>query len=163
MDSNFPKEIEVVGDGNRVVVGIEYLWLPVKCKKCKSFGHLSHACSKVEKQVWLFKKPEPIQNLHADSVVKKVVTEPKWNVVRTSRRTPSSKVNVSLKHWSNSFHLLVRAKDRYESGEVKGSGTFSSIQKVLKTALVDENARVKGKGKMGEEEEVLMRGFSPTL
>ena len=50
MNSNFPKEIEVVGvDGSRVVVGIEYPWLPVKCKKCKSFGHLSHACSKVEK------------------------------------------------------------------------------------------------------------------
>jgi hypothetical protein len=61
MDSNFPKEIEVVGvDGSKVVVGIEYPWLPVKCKKCKSFGHLSDACSKVDKQVWLPKKPEPV-------------------------------------------------------------------------------------------------------
>jgi hypothetical protein len=44
IDSDFPKEIEVVGaDGVRVVVGIEYPWLPVKCKKWKSFGHLAYA------------------------------------------------------------------------------------------------------------------------
>ena len=164
MDSNFPKEIEVVGvDGSRVVVGNKYLWLPVKCNKCKSFGHLSHACSKVEKQVWLLKKPEPVQNLHVDSVVEKTVTEPKWNVVRASRRTPNSKVNVSQKHWSNSFHLLARANGRYESGEVRGSGNFSSIPRALETTLADENARVKGKGQMEEEKEVLRRGFSPTL
>jgi hypothetical protein len=112
MNSNFPKELEVVGvDGSRVVVGIEYPWLPVKCKKCKTFGHPSHACTKVEKQVWLPKKPEPVQNLHVDPMVEKVVNEPKWNVARASRKTPSSKVNVSQKHWSNSFHLLVRADD----------------------------------------------------
>jgi hypothetical protein len=164
MESNFPKEIEVVGvDGSRVVVGIEYPWLPVKCKKCKSFGHLSHACSKVDKQVWLPKKPETVQNLNVESVVEKAVTEPKWNVVRASRKTPSSKVNVSQKHWSNSFHLLARADGRHESGEVRGSGTFSSIQRALETALADENAKVKGKGQMGDEEEVLRRGFSPTL
>jgi hypothetical protein len=28
----------VGADGERRVVGIEYPWLPVKCKKCKSFG-----------------------------------------------------------------------------------------------------------------------------
>jgi hypothetical protein len=36
IDSEFPKEIEIIGaDGSRVAIGIEYPWLPVKCKKCK--------------------------------------------------------------------------------------------------------------------------------
>jgi hypothetical protein len=96
-------------------------------------------------------------------VVEKAVTEPKWNVVRAYRKTPSSKANVSQKHRSNSFHLLARADGRYELGEVRGSGTFSSIQRTLETALAYENAKVKGKGQMGEEEEVLRRGFPPTF
>jgi hypothetical protein len=35
----------VGADGERGVVGIEYPWLPVKCKKCKSFGQLNYACT----------------------------------------------------------------------------------------------------------------------
>jgi hypothetical protein len=61
VDSEFPKDIEVVGaNGERVVVGVEYPWLPVKCKKCKSFGHLTFSCTKVEKQVWVPRRHEPI-------------------------------------------------------------------------------------------------------
>ena len=46
VDSKFPKQVEVVGaDGEREVVGIEYPWLPIKCKKCKSFGQLNYACT----------------------------------------------------------------------------------------------------------------------
>jgi hypothetical protein len=50
IESDFPKKVEVVGvDGNRVIVGVEYPWIPVKCKKCKTFGHLAHTCTKIEK------------------------------------------------------------------------------------------------------------------
>ena len=46
VDFEFPKEVEVVGaDRERVVVGIEFPWLPVKCKKCKSFSQLTYACT----------------------------------------------------------------------------------------------------------------------
>jgi phage FluMu protein Com len=66
IDSDFPKEIEIVGVvGNRVVVGIEYPWIPIKCMKCKSFGHLAHTCTKVEKssrfqkgQLWSLNRME---------------------------------------------------------------------------------------------------------
>jgi hypothetical protein len=40
---------------------------------------------------------------------------------------------------------------------------FSTLQNGVESALGEESAKVKGKGKMGEEEEILMRGFSPTL
>lgn len=61
-DFDFPKEIEIVGaDGSLVIVGIEYPWLPLKCKKCKSFGHASFACTKIEKVVWIPRKVEPTQ------------------------------------------------------------------------------------------------------
>ncbi|XP_059436754.1 uncharacterized protein LOC132169808 [Corylus avellana] len=164
MNSVLPKEIEIVGvDGGRVVVGIEYPWLPVKCKKCKLFGHLSHTCTKVEKQVWLPKNTEPVQNLNAGLVVEKVAelkndgpnlgAEPKWNVVR-AKKTPVSKPTVkdNQSNWTNSFHLLARADGNFKSG-VRGSDTFSSLQNVIESAMVEESAKIKGKGKMGEEEE----------
>ena len=69
-------------------------------------------------------------------------------------------------HWTNSFHLLARADGKIESGKLRGSGAFShSLQEVIENALFEENESLlinKGKGKMGEDEEVLMRGFSPT-
>jgi hypothetical protein len=62
VDFEFPKDIEVKGaTGERVVVGVEYPWLPIKCKKCKSFGHLNYSCTKIEKQVWVPRRHEPIQ------------------------------------------------------------------------------------------------------
>jgi hypothetical protein len=61
---------------------------------------------------------------------------------------------------------LARANGRFESKVMKGSSTISnSIQKVIEHALNEESENIllaKGKGKMGEEEEVLMRSFSPT-
>jgi hypothetical protein len=62
IDSDFPKEVEIVGvNGQPVVVGIEYPWIPLKCKKCKSFGHASHACTRVEKSIWIPKKPDQVK------------------------------------------------------------------------------------------------------
>jgi hypothetical protein len=49
---------------------------------------------------------------------------------------------------------------------VKDTGVVTnSIQQVIEQAMNEESENIllgKGKGKMGEEEEVLMRGFSPT-
>jgi phage FluMu protein Com len=62
VDSNFLKEIEIKGvEGERVTVDIEYLWLHVKCKKCKTFGHFTHTCTKIEKHVWIPCKSDPVQ------------------------------------------------------------------------------------------------------
>jgi hypothetical protein len=89
------------------------------------------------------------------NVVPDAVNEPKWNVVR-AKKTHASKntINDSQSHWTNSFHLLARADGNFKSG-VRGLDTFSSLQNVIEFALVEESAKVKGKG--------LMRGFSPTL
>jgi hypothetical protein len=89
------------------------------------------------------------------NVVPDAVNEPKWNVVR-AKKTPTSKntINDSQSHWTNSFHLLARADGNFKSG-VRGSDTFSSLQNVIEFALVEESAKVKGKG--------LMISFSPTL
>ena len=103
------------------------------------------------------------------STAPNVVAKDQWNVVKAAKRTPISKAPVkdSQRHWTNSFHLLARADGRYESGEVRGSSAFSnSLQKVIENALNEESAnllKVLGKGKMEEEKEVLMRGFSPTI
>jgi hypothetical protein len=37
-----------------------------------------------------------------------------------------------------------------------------SLQEAIEFALSEENIKNKGKGKLGEEEEILMRGFSPS-
>jgi hypothetical protein len=93
IDSDFPKKIEIVGvDGNRVVVGIEYPWIPIKCMKCKSFGHLAHTCTKVEKKLWIPKRPTPVYPKQNGVGIKKVagnhvgiepsvVNKEQWNVV----------------------------------------------------------------------------------
>jgi hypothetical protein len=48
----------------------------------------------------------------------------------------------------------------------RGSGPYSqSLQKIIEYALNEESDNLlkdKGKGKMGGEEEVLMKGFTPT-
>jgi hypothetical protein len=183
VDYDFPKEIEVEGaDGKKVVVGIEYPWLPVKCKKCRSFGHLTYACTKIEKQVWVPRRSEPVQQdlpKHNGFVAKKVtdvmivtpgiVAKDQWNEVKSTRKTPifEPSVHDNQRHWTNSFHLLARADGNFESGKVRGSGDVSnSLQNVIEHALNEESVNLllsKGKGKMGEDEEVLMRGFSPTI
>jgi hypothetical protein len=70
------------------------------------------------------------------------------------------------RHWTNSFQLLARADGRHESREERGSGPYSqSLQKIIEYALNEESDNLlknKGKGKIGGEEEVLMRGFTPT-
>jgi hypothetical protein len=51
VNSEFPKEIELIGlDGAVNKVGIEYPWLPIKCKKCHNFGHATHTCTKLRRQ-----------------------------------------------------------------------------------------------------------------
>jgi hypothetical protein len=174
IDSVFPKEVEVIGvDGGRVVVGIEYPWLPVKCKKCRSFGHLSHSCTKVEKQVWIPKKTEQkefaVNNgvmvrkvTAAKSTTPSVVDADQWKEVRSTKKTlvANNIVRDSQKHWTNSFHLLARA----DGGVMRGASGFSSIQDGFDNALNEEcvnQLKDKGKSKMEGEEEVLMRGFSP--
>jgi hypothetical protein len=60
---------------------------------------------------------------------------------------------------------LARADSRFESGFVTDLGIVTnSIEQVMEQAMNEESENillVKGKGKMGEDEEVLMGGFSP--
>jgi hypothetical protein len=132
IDSMFPKEVKVIGvDGGRVVVGIEYPWLPIKCKKCRSFGHLSHSCTKMEKQVWIPKKIEQkefaVNNgdmvrrvIAVKSATLSVVDTDQWKVVRSAKRTlvANNIVKDSQKYLTNSFHLLARADGGVMSGLV---------------------------------------------
>jgi hypothetical protein len=84
--------------------------------------------------------------------------------VKSTKKTPISKIPARENyHWTNSFHLLTRAEGRCGLGEVKDSGPKSqSLQEAIEFALNEENIKNKGKGKLGEEEEILMRAFSPT-
>jgi hypothetical protein len=174
VESEFPKEVEVIGvDGERVVVGIEYPWLPVKCKKCKkckSFGHLDFVCPKVERQVWIPRNQKIMPKAVEPKTFPSIMAEKdEWNEVRSARRTPISKQieHKSHGHWTNSFQLLARADGNIKSGRVRELDDASnSLQDVIEHALGEESEKLllaKGKNKMGDDEEVLMRGFSPTV
>jgi hypothetical protein len=53
VELEIPKELDVVdGDGKLIIVGIEYPWIPIKCPKCKAFGHSKHACLRKGKKLW---------------------------------------------------------------------------------------------------------------
>lgn len=45
------KEIEIDLGNDSITVGVEYSWIPIKCKMCSSFGHATYACTKKEKKV----------------------------------------------------------------------------------------------------------------
>ena len=166
IDSDFPKEAEVVGaDGSRVIVGVEYPWIPVKCKKCKTFGHLAHNCTEIEKQVWIPKRNAHVfpnqegygtkkgSEVNVETIPSAVDRE-QWKIVKSTRKTPITKPAVmdSQRHWTISFHLLARADGRYESGEVIGSGPKpQSLQRVIENALNEESEivlRDRRKGKI---------------
>jgi hypothetical protein len=140
---------------------------------------LAHTCTKVEKKLWIPKRPATIYPKQNGVGIKKVaddhvgsepstVNKEQWNVVKSARKTPVSKTlfRENERHWTNSFHLLARADGRYESGEERGSVPHSqSLQKIIEYALNEKSDNLlkdKGKDKMGGEEEVLMRGFTPT-
>jgi hypothetical protein len=100
-----------------------------------------------------------------ENVVSNKEVESKWNVVRAKKKnTPALKNNIkdSKSHWINSFHCLARVNGNIKSSFIELEN-FSSLQNGVESALGEESTKVKGKGKMGEEEEILMRGFSPSL
>jgi hypothetical protein len=87
-----------------------------------------------------------------------------WTVVSRLKRTPKTR-NTSVdnsKHWTNSFQLLARVEGRtYDNNEI---GKSNEAFKILLDEEMDNapsNFVDKGKTKMEEEEERLMRGFSP--
>jgi hypothetical protein len=88
-----------------------------------------------------------------------MLLEPK----KKKKNTPALKNNIkdSKSHWINSFHCLARANGNIKSGFIELEN-FSSLQNGVESALGEESTKVKGKGKMGEEEEILMRGSSPS-
>jgi hypothetical protein len=127
VDSDFPKEIEIIGiNGVVVKVGIDYPWLPIKCKKCRSFGHVTHMCTKVEKNVRIPRRKEPVQQVSVQKVppilnekaglVDKLGTngEGQWTTVNCSKNTPMTRniAEESKKLWTNSFQLLAKAEDK---------------------------------------------------
>jgi hypothetical protein len=83
---------------------------------------------------------------------------------KKKKNTPALKNNIkdSKSHWINSFHCLARVNGNIKSSFIELEN-FSSLQNGVESALGEESTKVKGKGKMGEEEEILMRGFSPSL
>jgi hypothetical protein len=81
-----------------------------------------------------------------------------------SKKTHKSRASIvdNSKHWSNSFQLLARVDGRtFDNSEIRKSN--EALQMLLNAELdpgpscsVD-----KGKGKLKEEKERLMRSFSP--
>jgi hypothetical protein len=45
VNSECPKEIDIELNGESIVIGVEYPWLPPKCSLCAGFGHSAYACS----------------------------------------------------------------------------------------------------------------------
>jgi len=137
--------------------------LPIKCKKCHNFGHATHTCTKIEKAVWVPKK-EPAR---AQPAVDKVaslgtVKGDTWNVVSRDKKTPKTRAHIvdNSKHWTNSFQLLARVDGRtFDNTEIRKSN--DALKQLLDAEMEPGPLVDKGKGKLEEDEEMLMRGFSP--
>jgi hypothetical protein len=57
VNSKCPKEIDIELDGDSIVIGVEYPWLPLKYSLCASFGYAAYAYSRKSTKVWLLKGP----------------------------------------------------------------------------------------------------------
>jgi hypothetical protein len=166
VNADFPKEIELLGlNGEVNKVGIEYPWLPIKCKKCHNFGHATHTCTKIEKAVWVPKK-EPARAQPAPQVDKvaspRTVKGDTWNVVSRDKKTPKTRAHIvdNSKHWTNSFQFLARVDGRtFDNTEIRKSN--DALKQLLDAEMEPGPLVDKGKGKLEEDEEMLMRGFSP--
>jgi hypothetical protein len=164
IDSAFPKEVEIIGiNGDVVKIGIEYPWLPIKCKKCRSFGHASHTCTKIEKSVWIPRGRGLAQQVNVpknstflkgqvDQIAKASSSnEEQWNVVNKSKRTPKSHPPIvdNSQNWTNSFQLLAKVEGRkYDKSEIRKSN--EALQQIL-DEMVDPDpscAIDRGKGKL---------------
>lgn len=52
MHSDFPRELVIARrNGSRIMIEVEYPWLPTKCKICNAFGHATYACSKKDNKI----------------------------------------------------------------------------------------------------------------
>ncbi|KAF5191088.1 Zinc knuckle (CCHC-type) family protein [Thalictrum thalictroides] len=52
IDCSFPKTIKARIKEEIIEVKVEYSWIPNKCTKCASFGHLTNRCNKKVTHVW---------------------------------------------------------------------------------------------------------------
>jgi hypothetical protein len=192
-DSTFPREILLKGaDGRMVPIAVEYPWIPVQCKNCKSFGHAIYSCPKVEKKVWvpkacvLLKQADKENNQvgrhnfktkasKGVSQVGEVVHQPTpgktKDVLLAVENSPAVVIqgNQNTKAWPNSFEVMRNKKAvKLEGREIQKSRmAITAIQKIIEDALYEEHSRLKviqSKGKEPEEKEDghQGRGFSPS-
>jgi hypothetical protein len=191
-DSTFPKEIVIRGAGGQLVsIGVEYPWIPVQCKNCKSFGHAAYSCYKVEKKIWVPKAPTT-KNQKVEMKVQGVIPlvhNNEWKEISaprtrkhkegdmdgssSSRGSPGNQVlinNTNKKVWSNSFEALRNKEDvEFEEGEIKSNRiAINAIQKIIGDVLNKEYPKLKlktlkGEGQVDEENDHEGRGFSPTI
>ncbi|XP_062103007.1 uncharacterized protein LOC133813999 [Humulus lupulus] len=55
---NPPKSIQYINEHGQIMEqGVEYEWLPIKCKTCAGFGHSMTDCRKVQNTQWVVKEP----------------------------------------------------------------------------------------------------------
>ncbi|KAF5203726.1 Rna exonuclease [Thalictrum thalictroides] len=52
LDCSFPKVVKANMRGEVVEIKVEYNWIPSKCTKCSSFGHLTNRCVKKVTTSW---------------------------------------------------------------------------------------------------------------
>ncbi|XP_062119282.1 uncharacterized protein LOC133833036 [Humulus lupulus] len=58
--NNPPKSIQFINEHGQIMEqGVEYEWLPIKCKTCAGFGHSMAECRKEKKVQWVRKDAEP--------------------------------------------------------------------------------------------------------
>jgi hypothetical protein len=172
IEDEFPKEIDLIGlDGEVIKIGIEYPWIPIRCKNCSLFGHATHTCTKIEKPLWFSRKQEPVEvprnfpnrveqvRRHIDPGVSK---GNHWTVVK-SRKTPKKIVDLdNSHHWSNSFQLIASAGGQHFDQEAVQRSNLELQQELDEMGFAGFPTPIdKGKGKLEEEEDGHSRGVTP--
>ncbi|XP_062114414.1 uncharacterized protein LOC133825499 [Humulus lupulus] len=114
---NPPRSFQFINEHGQVVEqGIEYEWLPTKCKSCSGFGHTMAECRKDHKAVWVEKVTHPTDEKLMERTVssegaKVEVKNKKEEGSKSNEEVVASEGDVSLLEEKNSGMVVEQNKE----------------------------------------------------
>ncbi|XP_062118489.1 uncharacterized protein LOC133832121 [Humulus lupulus] len=156
---NPPKSIQYINElGQMMEQGVEYEWLPIKCKTCAGYGHSMTDCRKDKNAQWgtgELKEEESKQVVsQANPKDDKVQADPVEILSPNKDGLAGSEVRVQKnQHWLTPKRVVVQAKEGQRSAS-KANNVDQKNKKANKFVVLQESL---GSGKEEESSQVVHR------
>ncbi|KAF5187086.1 Rna exonuclease, partial [Thalictrum thalictroides] len=113
LECPFPKSLKIKLGGEIVDIKVDYTWIPSKCSKCASFGHLSNKCTRKLSTTW-----QAVADIAGPSCI------------RNSQgiEVPASKIVERLSPPSSPSKVALQSSER--SSPISPTNRFSCLQDI---------------------------------